>query len=120
MLALVRAVPNSFARALARRAPDPPIDVDRARAQHAAYVAALREIGLGIVTVPADDACPDCCFVEDTVVVAGGVALLTRPGAPSRRGEVDAVARALDGRIELARTDPPATVDGGDCLRLGA
>src|SRR5262249_17524018 len=87
MIAVVRGVPASFDRALAS-APVA-IDVARARAQHADYVAALAALGAEIVEVPADDAAPDCCFIEDTCVVAGGRALVTIPGAPSRRGEVD-------------------------------
>jgi dimethylargininase len=116
-LALVRGVPSSFARALA--AVPVAIDVERARAQHADYVAGLRALGLEILELPADDEAPDCCFVEDVCVVAGGRALLTVPGAPSRRREVEPVARALDRRCALARMAAPATLDGGDCLRLG-
>ena len=118
---LVRDVPESFAQALSAHPPEPPIDVARARQQHAAYVAALASLGLAVVRVGADEACPDCVFVEDTAVVAGGVVVLTRPGAPSRRPEVDGVARALAARGAAARTmDAPATLDGGDCLRLAA
>jgi dimethylargininase len=117
--ALVREVPSSFARALAAHPPDPPIDVARARAQHAAYVAALAELGATIVRLPADEDHPDCCFVEDTAVVAGGVALATRPGAPSRRGEVDAVAVALGDFVVVRRVQAPGTLDGGDVLRVG-
>jgi dimethylargininase len=111
--ALVRDVPGSFPRAVTAHPPDPP------RAQHAAYVDALAALGLAIVRVPADEACPDCCFVEDTAVVAGGAALLTRPGAPSRRAEVAAVRAALNGKLALHDMAAPATLDGGDVLRLG-
>lgn len=84
-LALTRGVPSSFARATVQRAgdaDDPAIDVQRARAQHAAYVEALRALGLEVVSLPADDAFPDCCFIEDCALVAGGVALVTSLGAP--------------------------------------
>ncbi len=118
-LALVREVSRSFASAISAVPPDPRIDVTRARAQHEAYAAALAGLGLEVVRLPADEACPDCCFVEDTVVVGDDVAVLTRPGAPSRRGEVDVVAAALAARVELFRMDQPATLDGGDVLRLG-
>jgi dimethylargininase len=117
--ALVRAVPSSFASALCAAPPDPPIDVARARVQHAAYVAALAAAGASVVEIAADEACPDCCFVEDTAVLVGDAALVTRPGAPERRGEVDAVARWLQGRVDVVRMEAPATLDGGDCLRLG-
>ena len=57
----------------------------------------------------ADEALPDCCFIEDTAVVAAGVVLVTRPGATSRRGEVDAVARELESRVAIVRMMAPAT-----------
>jgi dimethylargininase len=119
MRALVRRVPRSFAHALAAVRPDPPIDVNVARTEHAAYVEALRALGAEIVELEADEAHPDCVFVEDTAVVAGPTALVTRPGAISRRGETEAVAAALSRHLEVVRMQAPATLDGGDCLRLG-
>ena len=99
--------------------PDPPIEVARALAQHAAYTAALAACGLEVTSVPADDACPDCVFVEDTAVVAGGLALITRPGAPSRRPETPPIAAALGAWLRVVHMEAPATLDGGDVLRLG-
>jgi dimethylargininase len=119
VLALTRSIPDSYAGALAAVPADPPIDVALAREQHAKYTAALAELGAEVMTIAADEAHPDCVFVEDTAVVAGEVAVITRPGAPSRQGEVAAIAAALAGRVELHRMPPPATLDGGDCLRLG-
>ncbi|MCW5805083.1 MAG: hypothetical protein KIT31_22115 [Deltaproteobacteria bacterium] len=119
MRALTRHVPASFAHALSATPPDPPIDVALARAQHAAYRAALAACGAAVTAIDADEACPDCVFVEDTAVVAGGIALVTRPGAPSRRGETPPIARALARHVDLAWMDTPATLDGGDCLRVG-
>ena len=119
MIAVTRAIPASFVDALAAVPPDPPIDVGRARVQHAAYRAALAACGVEVVLLDADEAYPDGCFVEDTAVVAGGLALITRPGARSRQGEGAAIAAALAPHVELARMAAPATLDGGDCLRLG-
>jgi dimethylargininase len=118
-LALVRGVPASFAAALSATPPDPPIDVARARAQHAAYVEALGWLGYRVEILPAEETYPDCCFIEDTAVLGPGGALVTRPGAPSRRGEVDAVAEALKARMTVARMYGAGTLDGGDCLRIG-
>jgi dimethylargininase len=117
--AIVRSIPSSVTRAISAAPPERPIDVARARAQHAAYVAALEASGADVVRVAADDECPDCCFVEDTAVLFGDAVLLTCPGAPSRRAEVEPVADALSGRAEIFRMAAPATLDGGDCLRLG-
>lgn len=119
--AFVRHVPVTLPRALAKEAPPTPIDVDLARRQHAAYVEALRALGLETVELPADERYPDCCFVEDTAVVAGGVALIPNLGAATRRGESPVVAAALARHgLPLESMTPPATLDGGDCLRIGA
>lgn len=119
IVALVREVSASFADALAAVTPDPPLDVARARRQHAAYVEALRRAGAEVVALRSLDAHPDACFVEDTAVVAGGLALIARPGAPSRRGEPASVREVLAGLVPVADMEAPATLDGGDCLLLG-
>jgi dimethylargininase len=94
-----------------------PVDAALARKQWDAYVDALAGAGLELVEVsPADD-CPDAVFVEDTLVVVGGTAVVTRPGAESRRGEtagVEEAVRALGYRVE--RIEEPGTLDGGDVL----
>jgi dimethylargininase len=117
-IALTRHVPATFARALA--AVPQPIDLALARAQHARYREALDELGLDVVVLAADDALPDCCFIEDTAIIAGGVAIVTRPGAPSRRSEPVAVAARLTGALEVVTVEDPGTIDGGDCMRIGA
>jgi dimethylargininase len=117
--ALLREVSDTYADALSQTPPDPPIDLARARAQHAAYRETLAALGAEVVTLASDARFPDCCFVEDTAVMLDGVALLTRPGAPSRRGEVEAVAAALQHWVELETLDSPGILDGGDCLQLG-
>ena len=96
-----------------------PIDLARARAQHAAYAELLRALGLEVVELPADAALPDCCFVEDVAVVLDEVALVTRLGAASRRGETAAVEVALARYRPIERTRAPATLEGGDVLRVG-
>ncbi|HEY5926532.1 MAG TPA: arginine deiminase family protein [Kofleriaceae bacterium] len=119
MIALTRSVPESFASALCAAAPNEVIDVDRARRQHAAYREALAACGAEVVELPVADALADSCFVEDTAVVAAGVALITHPGAPSRRAETAATAEALATRYELMHMTELATLDGGDCMRVG-
>jgi dimethylargininase len=97
-----------------------PINVALARAQHEAYVAALRAVGVPVEILPTDDDCPDACFIEDTAVITGAHALATRPGAASRRAEVEPVARALARLLEVHPMAAPATLDGGDVLRIGS
>jgi dimethylargininase len=115
--ALVRALSTQFDRCL-REDEAPIIDVARARAQHTAYVALLREIGLQIETVAPNDAYPDGCFVEDTAVITGAHAVLTVPGAPSRRGETTDVLPLLARHCEVHPMGGDARLDGGDVLRV--
>lgn len=98
-----------------------PVDVDLARRQHDAYVAALAGCGWSIRVVAALDACPDAVFVEDTVVVCGSLAVVTRPGAPERRPETAAVeATVRDLGLRVVHVVAPATLDGGDVLQVGS
>jgi dimethylargininase len=90
--------------------------------QHAGYISALQACGVEVIVLPADPAYPDACFVEDTAVLAERVAVITNPGAPSRKGEELKVAAALrahypDDRIE--RITSPGTLEGGDVMRVG-
>lgn len=95
------------------------IDVDRARAQHAAYVTLLEGLGVEIVRAPAAPDHPDASFVEDTVVVVDDLAIGTRPGAPSRRDEPATVLPVLAARgYRVERIAPPARLDGGDVLQV--
>ncbi|BDZ44948.1 dimethylargininase [Naasia aerilata] len=96
-----------------------PVDSALADEQWAAYVDAFRSEGWDVLEVPASEG-PDSVFVEDTVVVAGGVAVLTRPGAEQRRDEVDAVEETLRSlRLPIERIEEPGTLDGGDVLIIG-
>ncbi|GAA3948983.1 N(G),N(G)-dimethylarginine dimethylaminohydrolase [Actinomadura viridis] len=97
-----------------------PVDAGLARAQHEAYVAALRDAGWRVRAVdPADD-CPDAVFVEDALVVAGDTAVLGRSGASARRGETAGAERAArDLGLRVSRIEPPGTLDGGDVLQVG-
>ncbi len=96
-----------------------PIDVDRARDQHAAYERCLERAGCSVRHVqPAPDL-PDSVFVEDIAIVFDEVAVIARPGAPSRRPEISGVARLLDAERPLQFIAPPATLDGGDVLVAG-
>lgn len=117
--AVVRGVPETYAKCL-RTDREATIHVAEARAQHAAYVDALRGSGITVEVVAPDDACPDSCFIEDTAVVLGRSAVLTQPGAPSRRAEVEAVGRVLTQWCELHTMTGSAMLDGGDVLRHGS
>jgi dimethylargininase len=118
-VALVRPPGRSLALALSGNPERASIDPARAAAQHAAYVAALAGL-VRVVPLPVQEDLPDSCFVDDCAVVVGDRALLARPGAPSRAEEPERLLPALTGLVaEVRRMTPPATLDGGDVLRLG-
>jgi dimethylargininase len=97
-----------------------PVDAELGARQHADYVAAVEGAGWTIREVPAADELPDSAFVEDTVVVFDGLAVLARPGAEARQPEVAGTEEALAPLgLEVARIEPPGTLDGGDVLQVG-
>jgi dimethylargininase len=97
-----------------------PADPVLAAKQHDAYVAALAGAGWAIREVPPADELPDSAFVEDTVVVCGELAVLTRPGAPERRAELAGTEEAVrELGLNVERIEEPGTLDGGDVLRVG-
>ena len=97
-----------------------PVDAEKARRQWLGYVAALQAEGWELYEVePADD-CPDAVFVEDTAVVYGDLAVVTRPGADERKPETAGTEQALAGLgYRLGHIEPPGTLDGGDVLKHG-
>ncbi len=118
-VALVREVGAAIAEGERTHVERVPIDVERARAQHAAYVATLAELGCEVVRLPAAAEWPDAVFVEDTVVVLDEVAVAARPGAPSRRAEVPSVVEAVRADRPVMEIAAPGTLDGGDVLVAG-
>ena len=112
--AIVRAPAESFAQGLTTADLGKP-DLDKALAQHAHYCAALEQCGLTLTRLPADAAHPDSTFVEDTAILTPFCAVLTRPGAPSRAGEVVSIGGVLpDFYSRIHHIVAPGTVDGGD------
>ena len=88
--------------------------------QHDAYCRTLEKLGLSLTRLPPDAEFPDSTFVEDAAIVTSRGAILTRPGAPSRVGEVTALGEALCRWFpELDRITAPGTVDGGDVCEAG-
>ncbi|MCH1443024.1 MAG: arginine deiminase-related protein [Candidatus Poseidoniaceae archaeon] len=120
--ALMRAVPESFSKALAKYFGSGPTDIALARKQHAAYAQALLDCGLEVTILPADENHPDCIFVEDQAIVIDGHVLLPLPGHPSRVAEqppiADFLSRQLNG-FQVCGMFGDARMDGGDLLRLG-
>lgn len=119
MRALVRPTSRRLADGQLTHLERVPVDVDLAERQWEAYVDALEGWGFETVRVPGADDLPDSVFVEDAVVMFDDLAVLTSPGAESRRAETDAVGDTLrDLGIEVAALELPATLDGGDVLKI--
>lgn len=115
---IVRGPGPEMTGALSRNGTAASIDAELAGRQHAGYTKTLADLGVDIVQLPADPTFPDGCFVEDTCVMLPVAAVITIPGAPSRRGEAESVARAVAPLVETHRIEG-GTLDGGDVLRLG-
>ena len=119
LLAITRDVSPRFNECEVTHIARTPIDLEIACIQHHEYVQALKELGCAVLELPAETDLPDSVFVEDTAVILPDVALLTRPGADSRKPETDSIARALAPYREIVHITAPAAVDGGDVLVLG-
>ncbi|XP_070581908.1 N(G),N(G)-dimethylarginine dimethylaminohydrolase 1-like isoform X2 [Ptychodera flava] len=121
--AVVSRIPDSFAKdALRSKSSKEEVSLEKARRQHEVYIHTLRRLGLDVIELPADEGLPDCVFVEDTAVIHNGVALITRPGHPSRRKEVESIRRVLQKEFKLELyeiADENAMIDGGDVLFTG-
>lgn len=120
MTALVRSVSPRLADGELTFLDREPVDVALAERQHRDYVAVLTSLGCRTVELPPLPDHPDGVFVEDVVVVVDDLAVLTRPGADSRRAEVDSVQPVLEELgLTVARIEAPGTLDGGDVLQVG-
>ena len=118
-LAFTRAVSPRIAECALTHLDRQAIYPARAASQHAAYEQALRDAGLDVVRLPELADHPDAVFVEDTALLLGEHAVITRPGAPSRAGETDSTADGLEPFFKVLRLTA-GILDGGDVLRIGA
>ena len=119
LLAITRDVSPRFNECEITHIDRTPIDVKIAQSQHHGYIQALKELGCAVLELPAEADLPDSVFVEDTAVVVPDVALITKPGADSRKPETESIAHALAPYRELVFIESPGAVDGGDVLVLG-
>lgn len=118
--ALTQTPPNSMAAGITTQSIE--VDLALARKQHQVYISMLEKLGLFVTTLPQQESFPDSHFIEDAAIIHNKVAILTRPGAKERRGEVDAISSTLKNifptTYELGG-DENATLDGGDVLFIG-
>jgi dimethylargininase len=94
------------------------IDIAAAQRQHRAYADCLRGMGIDVTELPAEPELPDSVFVEDPAIVLDELAVMTRPGAASRLPEGESLAAALAEFRPLHRITEPATLEGGDVMRV--
>ncbi len=118
-IAITRKVSPAMARCELTHLARAPINVRRAAEQHQRYEECLRNLGCEVRSLPEEPELPDSVFVEEVAVVLDEIAVITRPGAESRRPETQSIARALAPYRPLLRIEEPGTLDGGDVLRVG-
>jgi dimethylargininase len=118
-IAVTRPVSRSFANCELTYLARAPLDLGLAERQHGRYERMLEEAGCTIHRLRPEPDLPDAVFVEDAAIVLDEAAVITRPGARSRRPEVDSVADALAAWRKVVRVEPPGTIDGGDVLCVG-
>jgi len=114
--AIVRPVPDTYANCV--RTNTEKIDVALAKRQHEEYCKALQKLELKLIWIRADNTLPDSCFVEDTAVTFGEKAVICNMKIKSRAKEVVEVAKVLEKLKETYYIKPPATIDGGDVLKI--
>jgi len=119
LTALTRAVSRSLVACeltwLARQA----IDIDLAIEQHKQYEKALAALGVRVIPLPERPELPDAVFVEDPLLVFDEVAIVTRMGTPGRRAEAASLAEAISAYRPVRTMLAPATLEGGDVMRIG-
>ena len=130
MLVIVRPPGAAFRDAISTHPESHRIDVSRARAQHAAFCAALEDAGLPLLRLPEEPGLPDATFVSDSLVALAPilpdrppVVVVARPAVPSRRLEVNSVLRAalscLPAETQVVHVEDPGTLEGGDVVVYG-
>ncbi len=116
--AIVRAPSENFADGLTSVDLGVPV-FETALVQHRAYCEALVRCGLSLIELEPDPKYPDSTFVEDTAILTEKCAVITRPGAPSRSGEILSMAATLSKYYDkLDAVQPPGTIDGGDVCQI--
>ena len=119
LIAITRPVSPAIDRCELTNLERVPIDLKRASAQHHEYVETLKSLGVEVLALPEEPDLPDAVFVEDAAVVLDECAIITRPGADSRKPETESIARALAPYRTLYTIQALGTIDGGDVLVVG-
>ncbi|MCF2137785.1 MAG: N(G),N(G)-dimethylarginine dimethylaminohydrolase [Candidatus Thorarchaeota archaeon] len=116
--AIVRPPSAAFTGCISEHPLHHTVNLERALQQHAQYVTTLEELGLEVIVLEPQPSLPDACFVEDTAVVYGNRAFITRPKPQSRRDEISTVRPVLEQYFDCEVAEAPATIEGGDVIHL--
>ena len=119
MIALTRRPASSLVNCEVGYVPRNEIDLHLAFRQHEAYCRALWEMGVAVEVLPPEEEFPDSVFLEDNAIILDELAVVTSMGAPSRQGEPTLLHPVLARHRRLVTIAPPATIEGGDVLRMG-
>src|SRR5215470_3935452 len=119
LTAITRAVSPALAQCELSFIERIPIDMERARAQHHAYEAALGQLGANVISLPPEPELPDSMFVEDPAIVLDELAVIFPLGTATRRREGSSVAPAVSKFRNLEHVQLSGTLEGGDVLRIG-
>ncbi len=119
LIAVTRAVSPTIVECELTYRPRDPIHVAQAEVEHAFYEETLRSLGATVVRAPPEPTLPDAVFVEDTALVLDEAAVITRPGSPTRRREIESIGTVLSAYKRLRFIQSPGTLDGGDVLLVG-
>jgi len=119
LIAITREVSSSIGKCELTHMPRHEIDFKLAQSQHLHYENVLRDMGCTIRRLSVEPNLPDSVFVEDTAIVLKELAVITRPGASSRREEIRSVTKVLKEYRRLFKVVSPGTLDGGDVLQIG-
>ncbi len=118
--AIVRTPGRSFSQGITTSGLGPP-DYQKALEQHREYIQALQDCGLEVIVLEANEDYPDSTFVEDPALITPKCAIITNPGAPSRKGETQEIREVLlDYFPNLEEIQEPGTAEGGDIMRVGS
>jgi len=119
LIAITREVSRNMGQCELSHIPRQDIDIHIAGKQHAQYEGVLEDLGCKLIRLPEEPHLPDSVFVEDTAIVLDEVAIITRPGAETRRGETGSVSEVLSEYRTIVEIVSPGKIDGGDVLRMG-
>ena len=119
LVALTRGVSSNIGDCLLTHLTRQRIDASKAINQHRAYEECLRQVGMHVISLPVEPDMPDSVFIEDPAIVLDEIALVGRMGAAQRQAETKSLTKILSAVRPLRFMDPPATLEGGDRIRIG-